>query len=453
MIVVGAGPSGLAAAQAVQKAGRSVLVLEARNRVGGRVLNQEIGGGKVVEVGGTFIGPTQDRMLELVDELGLKTYDTFHEGAASYNFEGRRGRVSESDPGTFIDYFGFEAANDLLKLSTEFDSMAAQVPSDAPWDAPQSLEWDGQTLETWKLENFSTSLARALLDVTSGAIWGADPRELALLYCLFYVGAAGNESSPGSITRLTSTEGGAQEKRIVGGSQRVFEKIAKRLKGQVLFGEPVRRIVQDGGEVRVVADGQTLIGRQVIVAISPTLAGRIDYEPALPTLRDQLTQRLPLGSYAKVITTYDTPFWRDEGLNGQGLGDLPVGITFDSSPPGGSPGILASFLTGERARTWSARSGGARREVVLDSLEQYFGPQARQVNDYIEVNWGDAKWSRGDPTGFAAPGVLTGFGRHLRPPAGRIKWAGTEAAEHWPGFMEGAVRSGERAADEALADL
>jgi monoamine oxidase len=182
----------------------------------------------------------------------------------------------------------------------------------------------------------------------------------------------------------------------------------------------------------------------------PALTARIRFEPQLPALRDQLVQRFPMGSYAKFEAVYDHPFWRDDGTNGQAFGDLPVSATFDQSPSDGTPGIMAGFIGGEYARTWDQQDDATRRKLVLESLAQYFGPRMLQPIDYAEGRWTNELWSRGDPVGFAPPGVLLSFGKALRTPVGRIHWAGTETADYWIGYMDGAVRSGQRAAAEVI---
>jgi len=331
--------------------------------------------------------------------------------------------------------------------------MARNVPVATPWTAPEAIDWDSQTADTWKRLSFETSEGRIAIDVLAKQILGAEPRDVSLLYLTWYVAQAGNETTPGSLLRLISTTGGAQESRFIGGSQLVSIEMARRLGRAVKLSTPVRRIVQEAGGVVVESDEGSYRGQHVVVAMPPALAGLIDYVPGLPPLRAQLTQRFPSGSYAKVEVVYDTPFWRDSGLTGQAFGDQPVGATFDQSPPDGSPGVLIGFIGGDDARQWDTLDLGGRREVVLDSFAAYFGDAARNARDYIEGRWTNDIWSRGDPVGFAPPGVLLGFGTALRTPIGRIHWAGTETAEHWIGYMDGAVRSGQRVATEVLAEL
>lgn len=450
VIVVGAGLAGLTAAYELERAGRSCIVLEARDRVGGRTLNRDLGDGKITEVGGTFIGPTQDRLAGLASELGIGTFLSYDIGESVSLVGGVRGTYVSGDPSTFLASPG---GADIIKAIGLLDAMGAKIPVSAPWTAPDAYAWDGQTTETWKLANFETPEGRTAVGILAEQILGAEPRDVSLLYTAWYVAQAGNETTPGSLLRLISTTGGAQESRFVGGSQLVSIEMANRLGRAVKLGAPVRRITQEPGGVTVESDRGLFKGKHVVVAMPPALAGLIDYQPGLPPLRAQLTQRFPSGSYAKVEVVYDTPFWRDAGLTGQAFGEEPVGATFDQSPPDGSPGVLIGFIGGDYARQWDALDLTARRQVVLDSFAAYFGPEALDAREYIEGRWTADIWTRGDPVGFAPPGVLVGFGTALRAPVGRIHWAGTETAEYWIGYMEGAVRSGQRVAEEILGEL
>jgi monoamine oxidase len=217
---------------------------------------------------------------------------------------------------------------------------------------------------------------------------------------------------------------------------------------------PVRRIVQSSSGVTVVTDGFSATARRVIVAIPPTLAGRIDYDPPMPALRDQLIQHMPQGTLMKFEAIYDTPFWRAQGLSGQAVSEIgPIKVTFDTSPADGSFGILMGFIGGHEARVWENRSADERRAAALQNLANYFGNAALNPREIVEFNWSAEVWNRGCPVAVLGPGTLIDFGSALRTPVGRIHWAGTETSTFWNGYMDGAVRSGERAAREVLAAL
>jgi monoamine oxidase len=454
VIVVGAGLAGLTAARQVVKAGHSVIVLEARNRVGGRVRNQSIGGGEIVENGATFAGPTQDHILALAKDVGVSTFPTYDQGQNVFYANGRKSTFDGHSP-TGAAPTDPVVLPDIVRVVALLDTMAGNVSVDAPWNSPNADDLDGTTLYTWIKENSSGSAEfMAVVSAAINAIFGGEPRDISLLYTLFYIAASGNEQNPGTFERNFNTSGGAQEQRFHGGTQAIPINMAKALGRRVILRSPVRRISQSGTGVKVVSDRVTVRGKRVIVATPPHLAGRIAYKPLVPPLRDQLTQRVPQGTIIKVQALYDRPFWRDQGLTGQAVSENgPVKVTFDDSPPDGSPGILLGFIGGHEARVWGRRSTADRKAAVLQNFANYYGSDALKAKDYIEFNWAAEEWTGGCPVALFGPGTLVDYGPALRDPFGRIHWAGTETSTYWNGYMDGAVRSGERAAKEVLAGI
>jgi monoamine oxidase len=444
VIVVGAGLAGLTAAREVQRAGATALVLEARDRVGGRTLNHPIGDGKVVEVGGQWIGPGQDRMAALAREMKVATFPTYSKGHNVIEFDGKLKRYRGTIP-----RIGPHVLADMAQAQLKIGRLAKRVPLDKPWEAPNARRLDSQTFETWLRRNVYTKGGRALMELSIEAVWAAEPADVSLLHVLFYTHSAGN------FDRLLDTEGGAQQDRFVGGSQLVSVRLAEALGGEgvVHLSSPVTKIEHDEHGVTVAAGtGLTARGKQVIVALPPTLTSRIAYDPPLPAYRDQLTQRMPQGSVIKSMAIYDEPFWREDGLSGQATSDLgPAKVVFDNSPPDGSPGVLLAFLEGERARRLGRLPAAERRAQVIAGLARLFGPKASRPADFVERSWAEEEWTRGCYGCYMPPGAWTSFGDALRAPIGRIHWAGAETATVWNGYMDGAVQSGERAAREALA--
>jgi monoamine oxidase len=444
LVVVGAGLAGLAAARAAVAAGAKVVVVEARDRVGGRVLNEEIGDGRVVEVGGQWIGPTQDRLAALARELGVDTFPTYAEGENVLEYGGRlrryRGAIPRLNPAVLLD---------VERAQRRLNQLAKRVPLEAPWEAPNAAALDGQTVATWMRRNLATKGGRVLLELGVESVWAAQPEDLSLLDVLFSIHSAGG------LDMMFDTEGGAQQDRFVGGSQRVAILMAEALEREnLLLDAPVRKIERADHGVTVRADGATVRARRAIVATAPTLAGRIAFDPPLPGYRDQLTQRMPLGTVAKCMAIYDEPFWRAEGLSGQGTSDLgPVKLTFDNSPPDGSPGVMLGFLEGRRARELGRLRPEERRTAVIDCFARLFGPRAAQPAAYIERLWADEEWSRGCYGCLMPTGAWTNYGPALREPIGPLHWAGAEYATVWNGYMDGAVRSGEETARAALERL
>jgi monoamine oxidase len=454
VVIVGAGFAGLTAARNVARGGRSVMVLEARNRVGGRVWNHELGGGKVSERGGTFVGPTQDHLMALANQLGMRTFDTYDTGQDLYVNGSQHMTYSDTNPVTGTAPPDPALLPELALVVSNLDQLATTCPVDAPWTMPNAAALDGQTLESYINANSATPAFRQLIPIATRPIFGAEPRELSTLFTVFYIASSGNEQTQGTFERNFNTRGGAQQSRFVGGSQLIALKIARALGSRVHLSTPVRRITQDRRGLTVVSDKLTVTANRVIVAIPPALAARIDYEPILPFERDQLTQRYGQGTLTKVAAVYDTPFWRDQNLTGTVVDTgFPISASFDDSPPDGSPGVVFGFVGGDNARRYNSLSPTARQNAVIDQLASWFGPKARAPRAFFDTSWSGEQWTRGCPVGIPSMGTLLAYGPWLRRPAGLIHWAGTETADYWNGYMDGAVRSGERAAAEVLAEL
>jgi monoamine oxidase len=446
--IVGAGLAGLTTARQLVKAGRSVIVLEARKRVGGRTFSLPLGPGAsdVANMGATFVGPTQYRILALMAELGIRKFPTYSTGKTIFYDNGQAKSFSGLIPPTDLVAVAELGVNTLPAL----DAMAKQVPPDAPYDAPHAREWDGMTAETWVNQNILSQKGRQLVALTVEGLVSAELRDLSMLYFLFYIRSAGSTNDliarPGA--------GGAQDFRVAGGTQGIAIAMARALGKRVILGHPVRRIVQGGRGASVYADGLTVSARRIVVAIPPPLAARIDYSPALPALRDQLTQRMPMGSLIKTIAVYDRPFWREQGLSGY-VNSLqgPVQICFDASPESGTPGVMLGFVDAAEARVLSGQPLAERRRQVLASYARYFGAPALTPRQYLDLPWDNEVYTRGCPVCVMPPGTITSYGSALRAPIGRIHWAGTETATVWNGYMDGAVQSGQRAAQEVLGSL
>jgi monoamine oxidase len=448
--IVGAGFAGLTAARKLAAAGKEVCVLEARDRVGGRTLNHRVQKGVIAEVGGQYVGPTQDRVLALAKAVGVGTFKTYNEGDNVLLLNGVRSRYPAT-PGLSPDPDFQEA---ILTALGRLNPMSEEVPVAAPWKAPKAEEWDKTTLARWRDQNITRVAARRLFDVATEALFGAESDELTLLYTLWYTAAAGNEEQKGDFARLISTPGGAQESRLVGGSQRIAQLVAKALGSQVVLKSPVRRIAQHGARVVVTSDKLVVEAREVIVAVPPKLVLGIHFEPGLPGPRRKLLKGTPQGRLIKWEAVYDTPFWRDDGYSGQAVSEQgPANTTFDNTPPGGSPGILFGFIGGKQARSYAMLRREARRQAVLDNFVTYFGEEAANPKASFELDWTQEAWTRGCPVGHTGRSVLYRYGHVLRKSVGHVHWAGTETADYWNGYMDGAVRSGERAAREVLGAL
>ncbi|OBI96683.1 flavin monoamine oxidase family protein [Mycobacterium asiaticum] len=451
VVVVGAGISGLTAARRLVEAGHSVVVLEANGRVGGRTMNIDVVDGVITEGGGQWVGPGQNAVLALVDELGLSTFPTHTDGMAIYLRNGRRklydGVVPPLHPLVMLDY---------AHLQFRLERMARRVPLAAPWQAPRAGEWDSTTFGHWIDRHAKTAEAKWLMGLAFSIVLSQDPRSVSLLSVLHLFAATGGMS--GAI----EVKGGAQEARIVGGSARIAITLAEQLPADVvILDSPVEAIDQSRrGEVAVQSRRATVRCRQVIVAMSPGDAQRIRFTPDLPARRTKLQHGGGCGSMNKLFMVYERPFWRDDGLNGQALSDLMMTpFVSDNSPPDGSVGILVTFMlpaTGHTTLRWTdevLESSDARRKALARDLISLFGSKAGQPSQYLEKLWTNEPWISGC-VNMLAPGSRSQCRDAIVRPVGNVHWAGAEASlDDHPGYMDGAVRAGERAASEVCSVL
>jgi len=442
VVVIGAGLAGLTAARALINRGiTSVLVLEARDRVGGRTVNLPIGNGHVVEGGGEWMGPGQDRIAQLANELGVRTFPAYYEGETTYDILGKvsTGLLPDAEIGPSLDF---------LKLAWKLDREAKKLPAGRPWSAKNAVHLDQSTLGDWLSEQRATTFTWAIFRVITRAIMAGYPERISLLWFLYYLRGAGG------LLPLIMNDGGAQDLRFEGGSQILSIRMAEALGGRLRLGQPVQRIEQAEAGLRVHTRDTIFSARRVVIAMMPSDILRIRFEPELPPDKHALAvgwARLPRLPIVKLSVIYETPFWRAMGRSGAMQSDrAPLQLVFDNSPEDGSLGILSCFLSVTEAPEFADRR--VREAKVLEELSRYFGKRALDAVGYVEKDWATDPFSTGCITPLS-PGILSKSGPALREPTGRIHWAGTETAEAWCGFMDGAVRSGERAAAEVRAAI
>ncbi len=421
------------------EAGVDVQVLEARERVGGKMHSVRVGG-QTADLGAHWVGPTQARVRALARELGVAT--------APQHLAGRHVAIIGARRQTFRGATPLSVAHlpglvEYRLFGLWLERLARGVGVEDPGASDHATRLDALTLDGYAAHRLHTALAQSTLRLTWRLVLGAEPDQVSLLYVLFYM------QSAGGLTALTEFEGGAQQDHFPGGSQQLCDALATRLRASVRLGAPVTAIAQDGDTAVVRSPAGDVRAGHAIVALSPALTARIVFEPALPSARAALAQRMPNGGYAKFVAVYDEPWWRSQGFSGLAYDlDGPVQMVVDASEDG--RGALMGFVTGQPVHEWSARNLDGRRSVALAHLARSLGPRALRPVEYTDCVWNHEPWSEGAPVGLMGPGTLTGFGEALRAPVGRVHWAGTETAVRWNGYMDGAIEAGERAAAEVL---
>lgn len=440
--VVGAGFAGLTAALRLKQAGCSVALLEARDRVGGRTFTEVLDDGTWIDRGGAWIGPGQDRIKALMSEFGVAEYKEYVDGDAMMVIDGKQHRYSGTMPWAMSPWAIANLGAGLL----EVELMCRSIPFDAPWEAKKAIDWDRISLGEWINRHLRSRQAREMFDMAFAGIYTSAASEVSLLWALHQMGSGGGP------VFVISNKGGAQDARVCGGMGAIYGPMAAELGAALHLSQPVRLITHDDCGATVHADGMAVRARQVIVAVPLAVASQIAYQPMLPVDRAFLHQRMPSGAAIKISVVYDTAFWRADGLSGQSAAPgSPATLTIDACTDTGDPGIMCVIAEGPVARRLGLLDADQRRAVVIGELIDRFGAKAATPMSYHEQNWTVDRYSGGGMISHAPPGVLTEFGPALRAPCGRIHWAGSESSAVMCGWIDGAVRSGERAAAEVLA--
>jgi monoamine oxidase len=451
--IVGAGLSGLTAARDLLKAGKSVIVLEGRDRVGGKVYNHPLKNGGVTEVGAEFVGPTQDKVLEMISDLGLETFDTYIDGQTVLYLNNTRSTYNPDPKLGGAPPLEQAALAQIASTRAQLDAWAAELNPSAPWSHPKALEWDRITFEQYLDRQNLLPDARFPLNTVSKSLFAANPSEMSLLYLLAYISAAGNESTVGNLERLLGTKGGAQEKRVVGGTGLIPERLAEKLGTEhIAFNAAVSSITKTYSGYDINSRAGKVHAKKVVLAMAPPLLRQIKFQPELPVSRQRLNHNMKMPSIGKGVPIYKTPFWRKDGLSGQVLSNAgPVQLTFDSTPENTAFGAILGFILADEMRALDKLSPEECQKSLLDTYVRYYGEQAANVTEFILQRWDLEEFSRGGPVAVAPPNVLTRDGKALRESFDGIHFAGTETSEFWTGYMDGAIRSGERVAKEILS--
>jgi monoamine oxidase len=442
VIIVGAGFAGVMAARELKLAGKTVALLEARSRLGGRSYSRPIGDGKYVELGCEFHGQDHSVSARTARSVGVGSLKVYDKGYKLIeDEEGQLARWKGSIPKVSAATLA-----DFGQAAFRLERMRLEVPEEAPWTAPHAKQWDSETMWSWTRRNVRTKTGRSLMRLLIEAGMACSPAEVSVLHVLNY------SNGTGGFRATTTVTGGTLENRFAGGSHGLVMRLAETVADETYTGAVVRRIEQRADSVRVSGPGFEAVGRRVVVAVPVPLSGRIEYDPVLPGYRDELSQRMTMGSAIKYLVLYDEPFWRGEGMTGMAISQTsPVRAVIDGSPADGRPGVLSAFVTGPQAREVIRLSEAERRDLVLRQLTKYFGPRAGRPYDFIEQNWMGEPFTRGCYHAYCPPGVYTLYGPILKEPIGRIHWAGAETVPLEFGSMSGAIHSGRRVASEIVA--
>ncbi|AVH94311.1 flavin monoamine oxidase family protein [Streptomyces sp. WAC00288] len=437
VVIVGAGLAGLTAADQLSRAGHDVVVIEGRDRVGGRIHTVEVAG-VPVDAGATWVAPHHAAVRDLVSRFGCEFVPQFHQGKGVMSFGGKR----KIESATSMAPWGML---DITRILNDLQKMVDDLPVSAPWEHPQAAQLDSMSLGEWLTAKHALKDTRKFLTMFSLVQWGAPVSDVSLFNALRYI------KNLGGIEFMLTVEGGDQQDRVLGTTHSLVSKLADTLEDRVIVNSPVERITTVGDRVTVETGRHTIEARYVIVTASPTHRSTIKFTPALPQRHYGLSRSWRLGALSKAFVAYDRPFWRNEGLSGEGMSDNEtVFLTFDVSPSTDGPGILMVFCD---ARGFDAYDEDERRRRVVKHLVHMFGERARHAVDYTDFSWGNDVFAAGGPNPAVGPKAWTTFGPYLREPVGLVHWAGSETADETSGSMNGAMLSGRRAASEVAARL
>lgn len=449
-IIIGGGLSGLSAARELAKAGKNYTVLEARDRVGGRVHNKKVGKNGYTEVGAEFIGPTQNDVQALAKELNLKLFNTYNKGsdifwdgkkAQKFASNGIFGAIPPEDPVSLAQ---------LASLQSKLDNMASKIKVGSPWKHPKAKEWDSMSAHDWLEKEKASKTVYTIIEVALEEIFSAKASEMSLLYVVSYVAAGGDQKNKGTFERLTLTAKGAQQWRVSGGTYLLATHLAQKLGNNIKLNSPVKSITKThSGYAVQTKSNTTYSGKHVIVAMSPPMADTITFRPALPRNRKKLQQMMKMGKLGKGIAIYGKPFWRNKGLTGQAISmNGTTRATFDSTPEDKSFGAMMCFIQADAMTRYDHAPLDELKGALTSDLVHYYGAQAKTPKSWVFNRWDDEEYSQGAPTAWAPPNTLSQYGTALRQPVGNIHFAGTESSDYWQGYMDGAIRAGKRAAAE-----
>lgn len=441
VIVVGAGAAGLTAANDLRKAGLTVAVWEARDRVGGRLWTEAIDGA-MLEIGGQWVSPDQDALIETLAELGLDTYSRYREGDSVYIGPDRVARRFTGDTFPVSEATG----RVISEITERLDAMVSEIDPDRPWAHPRAAEWDAISWDAWlRAQTDDDEAVRNLAFATGSAMLTKPTHAISLLQSLLMAASAG------SYSHLVDADF-ILDKRVVGGLQQVPLRLAERLGDDVSLGRAVHGLEWSDAGVIARSGENTVRARFAVLAHAPVLYSRITFTPPLPRRQHQLHQHLSMGFVIKVHAVYDRPFWREQGLSGTAFSPYELSHeAYDNTNDGDERGTLVGFVSDRTADDLFELSAPERKERILESLSHYYGPEAKNPLVYYESDWGSEEWTRGAYAASFDLGGLHRYGKDLRTAVGPIFFACSDMAGAGYQHVDGAIRMGRLVAGQIIA--
>ncbi|KAK7112510.1 probable flavin-containing monoamine oxidase A isoform X2 [Littorina saxatilis] len=447
VVVIGGGLAGLSCALylAEKDKGLKVIVLEAKDRIGGRTLTEQLnaadGTKDFWDLGGEWVGRPQPHLQQLLHKFHLDTFNPVKSHGGT--------------PVTPVPQLSIQARLDIAQFTWKLQRMRKRLASMDIRSSVEAVTWDGVTFESFCEENLWSQDSKDLIESACRCMFGLATGEMTLLYFLMYVQSAG-----GMEIFSKPIEFSGRECRVKGGVQQLASHMVQKIgKKNIKLNQVVSHIVQANDRVRIVTTSRVQIScSRVVLAIPPHHAASINVSPPLPSTKLALLKSVPLAFLVKFAITFEEPFWVTDSAGGKCYGFQsvvedeergPVGIVYDATSARGNP-ALAGFISSSEGFEEEPKR---RKAAILDLLEDVVGPGVRNVVDFRQRDWSKEPYNGGCFLKSLMPGTTKYFNNVLRESVDRIHFSGTETATVWCGFMNGAIQSGYRAAAEVLYHL
>lgn len=447
VVVIGGGLSGLSAALYLTEKDRGlrVVVLEAKDRIGGRVLTEQLnaadGTKDFWDLGGEWVGRPQVHLQHMLHKFQMDTFNPVkpHDGS----------RVTPTPQ------LSWQVRLDIAQFTWKLQRMRRKLAGLDIQSSVEAVTWDGVTFESFCTEHLWTQDAKEVIEAACRCMFGLACGEMTLLYFLMYVQSAG-----GIEIFSKPSEFSGRECRVKGGVQQLASHMVQTIgRKNVKLNQAVTHIVQTDETVRIVTSSRLQINcRRVIMAVPPHHAAAINVMPPLPSTKLSLLKSVPLAFLVKFAVTFEEAFWVVDSPGGKCYGFQsvledadrgPVGIVYDASSARGNP-ALAGFISSPEGFEDDPKR---RQAAIIDLLEEIVGPGVRNFVEFRQRDWSREPYNGGCFLKSLMPGTTKYFNNVIREHHDRIHFGGTETATVWCGFMNGAIQSGYRAAVEVLYHL